>query len=156
MCLSFFQIKDLVQSRSKSAFTQKDTYLAFSFNFFQCSPIILASFKSKISNVFCPSIFLHFRMVWLCTYNAKNVIYSSRVLGMFYGSFISQAKMLHSVNLTNHVKLKRKEQLFFFPGIVQSKVSKVVMDHVTTRFLLPRSSLYQKKNSEFTFYLYLL
>ena len=29
----------------------------------QCSPIMLASFKSKIWNVFCPAIFLHFRMV---------------------------------------------------------------------------------------------
>ena len=28
-----------------------------------CSPIILASFKSKISNVFCPAIFWHFRNV---------------------------------------------------------------------------------------------
>ena len=28
MCLSFFQIKDLGQFRSKSAFSQKDTYLA--------------------------------------------------------------------------------------------------------------------------------
>ena len=25
---------------------------------------MLASFKSKIGNVFCPAIFLHFRMVW--------------------------------------------------------------------------------------------
>ena len=32
-CLSFFQIKDLGQFRSKSAFSQKDTYLAFSFLF---------------------------------------------------------------------------------------------------------------------------
>ena len=29
-----------------------------------CSPTMLASFKSKIRNVFCPAIFLHFRMVW--------------------------------------------------------------------------------------------
>ena len=30
----------------------------------QYSPIILASFKSKILNVFCLAIFWHFRMVW--------------------------------------------------------------------------------------------
>ena len=29
-----------------------------------CSPIMLASFKTKIWNVFCPAIFLYFRMVW--------------------------------------------------------------------------------------------
>ena len=33
MCLSFFQIKDLGQSRSKSAFSQIDTYLEFLFLF---------------------------------------------------------------------------------------------------------------------------
>ena len=41
MCLSFFQIKDLGQSRSKSAFSQKDTYLAFSFLF----PRVLLSYQ---------------------------------------------------------------------------------------------------------------
>ena len=38
-CLSVLQIHDLGQSRSKSAFSQKDTYLAFSFLF----PSILLS-----------------------------------------------------------------------------------------------------------------
>ena len=33
MCLSHLQIQDLGKSRSKSAFSQKDTYLAFSFLF---------------------------------------------------------------------------------------------------------------------------
>jgi hypothetical protein len=33
------------------------------FPFFFHSVLMLASFKSKIWNVFCPAIFLHFRMV---------------------------------------------------------------------------------------------
>ena len=40
MDLSFFRIQNLGQSRSKSAFSQKDTYLAFSFLF----PSVLLSY----------------------------------------------------------------------------------------------------------------
>ena len=48
MCPSFFQIQDLGQSRSKSAFSQNDTYLAFSFLF----PSVLLSCQHHLKAKF--------------------------------------------------------------------------------------------------------
>ena len=62
MCLSFFKIQDLGQSRSKNTFFQKHTCMAFSFLF--PSVLLSCKFKSKTSNVICPAIFLNFWMVW--------------------------------------------------------------------------------------------
>ena len=56
MCLSLFQIQNLCQFWSKRPYS-------ISILVSWCSPIMIASFKSKIWNVFCPVIFLNFRMV---------------------------------------------------------------------------------------------
>ena len=81
MCLSLLQIQDLGKSRSKSAFSQMDTYLAFSFLF----PSVLLScynhLKAKLGMYFCPSIFEHFRMVCLDVHKQK-LIWDHKMIHM--------------------------------------------------------------------------
>ena len=53
---------------------------------------MLASFKTKIWNVFCPAIFLCFRMVWLCYLNCWGFICSSQIkIKTYFESFSYQS-----------------------------------------------------------------
>ena len=90
MWLSFFQIQDLGQSRSKSAFFQKDTYLAFSFLF----PSVLLScrhyFKVKLRMCFAQPSFCIFEWcgikeplllyyLWEMRRKIENSIFSTKI-----------------------------------------------------------------------------
>jgi hypothetical protein len=72
MCLSLSN-PEFVSILDKKVIFSKGHPYSISILVSQCSPIMLASFKSKIWNVFCPAIFLNFRMVCLVFTVAKNV-----------------------------------------------------------------------------------
>ena len=64
VCLSLFQIQNLCQFWLKKGHPIQH---------FNSSFLLLASFKSKIGNVLCPAIFLHFRRLW-CIFKQKYYI----------------------------------------------------------------------------------
>ena len=93
MCLSFFQIQDSRQSRSKSAFSQKDIYLCIFILVFWCSPIMLASFKSKKLDVHIwPSHLFAF----------SNGVTHSKYPDRYLDSWISQLVWIPSIRISNY------------------------------------------------------